>query len=188
MHLDAPIDSLIRHARNWLVLPYITPNSSVCDIGCSENPVLLKTLSKKIALGVGLDYSIPTCCVQQNLNFHSVDLNICPLPLTDAQFDFVTMLAVLEHLENPHALMQECFRILKKGGKIILTTPAPKSQKILEFFADLRIISHKEIYDHKHYFSKSELFNLLQQNQFTAINIYGKAFGFNTVAIGEKKF
>ena len=186
MHLDAPIDSLIRHARNGLVLPYITPNSSVCDIGCSENPVLLKTLSKKITLGVGLDYSIPTSCIHKNLNFHSVDLNTFPLPLTAAQFDFVTMLAVLEHLENPHGIIQECFRILKKGGQLILTTPAPKSQKILEFFADLRLISHKEIYDHKHYFSKPELFNLLQQNKFTTIDIYSKALGFNTVAIGIK--
>lgn len=186
MHLDAPIDSLIRHTRNQLVLPYITPNSSICDIGCSENPVLLKTLSKTITWGVGLDYSIPAACMHKNLRFYSVDLNTPTLPLTTAQFDFVTMLAVLEHLENPHDIIRECFRILKKGGQLLLTTPAPKSQKILEFFADLRLISHKEIYDHKHYFSKLELFNLLRQNQFTAINIHSKALGLNTLATGTK--
>lgn len=39
------------------------------------------------------------------------------------QFDLVTAVEVIEHLENPRAMMRECFRVLRHGGTLLLTTP-----------------------------------------------------------------
>lgn len=39
------------------------------------------------------------------------------------QFDIVTLVEVIEHLENPRHVFREVNRLIKKGGVVILTTP-----------------------------------------------------------------
>lgn len=41
----------------------------------------------------------------------------------DASFDLVTSVEGVEHLENPHAFLAEIHRVLKPGGRCIVTTP-----------------------------------------------------------------
>lgn len=44
------------------------------------------------------------------------------LPMADASIDLVFSTQVLEHVAEPHLYLQECFRVLKPGGKLLLTT------------------------------------------------------------------
>jgi 2-polyprenyl-3-methyl-5-hydroxy-6-metoxy-1,4-benzoquinol methylase len=46
------------------------------------------------------------------------DLRSLPGP-----FDVVTMCEILEHLENPEAVVADAFSLLKMGGRFILTCP-----------------------------------------------------------------
>jgi 2-polyprenyl-3-methyl-5-hydroxy-6-metoxy-1,4-benzoquinol methylase len=52
----------------------------------------------------------------------SGDLNRS-LPYSDATFDAVVSLEVIEHLENPRHLVREIARILKVNGRCLITTP-----------------------------------------------------------------
>jgi ubiquinone/menaquinone biosynthesis C-methylase UbiE len=45
------------------------------------------------------------------------------VPLPDGSFDTVLMSEVLEHLERPQDALAEALRLLRPGGKLILTTP-----------------------------------------------------------------
>jgi len=45
------------------------------------------------------------------------------LPFSDSCFDNVLCTEVLEHTSNPILLLNEIHRVLKKGGKLILTAP-----------------------------------------------------------------
>lgn len=45
------------------------------------------------------------------------------IPVNDASFDTALLCEVLEHLENPEKVLREAFRILKNGGKLIMSTP-----------------------------------------------------------------
>lgn len=40
----------------------------------------------------------------------------------DGQFDAITLLEVIEHLQDPHSLLQECRRILRPGGILLVGT------------------------------------------------------------------
>ncbi len=58
------------------------------------------------------------------------------IPLEDGSFDTVLMTEVLEHLEEPARGLAEAGRLLRPGGKLILTTPFmwPLHEEPRDFF------------------------------------------------------
>ncbi|MDE3196841.1 MAG: class I SAM-dependent methyltransferase, partial [Acidobacteriota bacterium] len=46
-----------------------------------------------------------------------------PLPFEDETFDTIAILEVIEHVSNERATLTELTRVLKPGGRLILTTP-----------------------------------------------------------------
>src|SRR5664279_3946205 len=81
------------------------------------------------------------------------------LPFEDNFFDVVTLLAVVEHLElsELQLLFTEIFRILKPGGRVIITTPAVWTNFILWSLAKLHLLSPEEIAEHKDLISSKQL-------------------------------
>ena len=53
------------------------------------------------------------------------------LPAPDASFDFVVAAEVIEHLENPRAVIREIFRLLRPQGRVLLSTPNNESLRSL---------------------------------------------------------
>lgn len=51
--------------------------------------------------------------------FHDINN---PFPLANDDFDTILCTGVLEHIYRPHNLFQECYRVLKKNGKLIMPT------------------------------------------------------------------
>ena len=84
------------------------------------------------------------------------------MPFEESSFDTVTMLAVLEHIENEKAILSEIHRVLVPNGKLVITVPSIWSQAFLEFLAyKLKIVSEAEIRDHKRYYNKKLLESVL---------------------------
>jgi SAM-dependent methyltransferase len=46
-----------------------------------------------------------------------------PLPFADASLDAAVSIEVIEHVEDPIAFLRELARIVKPGGRVIVTTP-----------------------------------------------------------------
>jgi ubiquinone/menaquinone biosynthesis C-methylase UbiE len=44
------------------------------------------------------------------------------MPFRDASFDVISLWDVLEHLSDPHAAVGEIARLLRPGGRLVLTT------------------------------------------------------------------
>lgn len=52
------------------------------------------------------------------------DLNKFPYkPFKDNEFDYILLDGILEHLDNPEKVIQELWRISKKGAEILITVP-----------------------------------------------------------------
>ena len=45
------------------------------------------------------------------------------LPFSSRKFDVVTMIEVLEHTNSDRQVLNECFRVLKPGGRMVLFVP-----------------------------------------------------------------
>jgi len=55
-------------------------------------------------------------------NYHKIDIESI-FPLNDNQYDYIVCLNVLEHIFNFQNTVNESFRILKPGGRMVATTP-----------------------------------------------------------------
>ena len=58
------------------------------------------------------------------VEFHLLDLSYAQLPCDDGQLDWISALEVIEHLANPRNFVREAARGLKKGGRLLISTPS----------------------------------------------------------------
>ncbi len=70
---------------------------------------------------IAVDINPQLFCFKE-ISCEKVDLNQ-DLPFKDESFHFVLCSNGIEHLEDPFHFIRECYRILKKNGKILITTP-----------------------------------------------------------------
>ena len=180
------LEPILRRIRISKIKKYIPKNCILCDIGCGFNAKFLLNISDYISKGYGFDKKIDKKRIN-NIYIQNAEIRD-NIPLEDEYVDCVTLLAVFEHLNNPTKVLSECFRILKFGGVLILTTPSPFSKPILEFLSfKLKIVSPVEIADHKHYYSKEELVKILKGVGFKNIETHSFEFGLNNLAVAFKE-
>ncbi len=93
----------------------------LADVGCGTGD-LWRALRGRFASCVGLD-AVRYDGLPADVEFHAADLDATRLPLPDASVDAAAAVEVIEHLENPRALVRELVRIVRPGGWIVITTP-----------------------------------------------------------------
>lgn len=185
-HNEPAAELLLRKIRFQIASKYISKNSIVADLGCGYHGEFLNKISYKIKAGSGFDFSIA-----KKTNFHNIKLIKCDLNKeiknNRVRFDYVVALAVLEHVKNPDSFIKMCRKILKKSGKLIITTPHSRSKKILEFLSyKLNFVSKDEIHDHKNYFTESTLRNILTKNKLKIKTLTTFEFGYNILCVSNK--
>lgn len=154
------LEPILRWMRIQRVLNYISRSSIVLDVGCGQSATFLKAISHRIKQGFGVDMKTNACQVR-NIKILKLKFDHC-LPFSNSSFDVVTMLAVLEHIEDEEQILQEIYRVLVPGGRLIITVPSVWSQPILEFLAyRLSVVSEAEIRDHKKYYNRKRLEKVL---------------------------
>lgn len=163
---------------------YIKKGDIVADLGCGYNGKFLVYVYRRIKQGVGYDVSVSKKSPKSNIILKKADLN--DNFANGRKFDKVTALAVLEHVESPMHFIKQARLLLKKNGRLILTTPQKSGKPFLEFLATLGIISKEEILDHKNYFDKQTLKKLLKTSGFRNVKVETFEMGFNLIAVAKK--
>lgn len=181
------LDKFISRYRLFAVIRYIKKDDIVLDLGCGVQHYLLTGGKNKFKFGYGLDYDIED---SQAGNLILIKHRCAgSLPVKDNFFDKVFLLAVLEHIEEKDVpgLFLEFSRILKKNGRVIITTPTPRAKPVLEFLAlKLKVVTPEEVTDHKHYYLAEEIRNLAEKSGLRIIKARCFQLGFNCLYILEK--
>jgi len=101
----------------------------MCDIGCAKGYLVYEFRQMGVeAYGVDVSgYALSKAFESTKSFLRKVDLNSEGLPFPDAYFDLLTCLALVEHLTNLSHALREFNRVLKIGGKILVTTPDPRT-------------------------------------------------------------
>jgi len=182
------LEPVLSHLRMLKVIKYIKrySNPIVLDIGCGKKYSLLNRLKNKIDKGYGIDQHITN---QSSQNIKLIKNNLeHGIPLHNNEIDVITMLAVLEHLNNPLFILSEIERVLKPGGMILLTVPTIWSEPVLQFLSfKLGIVDPIQIKDHKTYYNQQLLMELFSnvEGLFIEEHKYFQCF-MNNFVIGIK--
>jgi SAM-dependent methyltransferase len=105
------------------LLPYCR-DAVVLEAGCGEGygAALLATVARTV---VGLDYDLlATAHVTRTYpQVHVLRGNLVGLPVATGSVDVVANLQVIEHLWDQPGFLAECWRVLRPGGHLLVTTP-----------------------------------------------------------------
>lgn len=130
VRLDHPV-ALLR-AENAVRMPWISeiiakshPGGALLDVGCGAG-LLSNPLAEKGFEVTGIDLSESSLTVakmyDKTKSVKYLKANAESLPFENESFDLVCALDLLEHVENPGAVIAEAGRVLKKNGLFFFHT------------------------------------------------------------------
>jgi SAM-dependent methyltransferase len=150
------------------LLPPTARGGALLDIGCGSHPLFL--LQADVTHRYGVDRLVPAAGRSVGgiqLVCHDVAANP-ELPFDGEAFDAVAMLAVFEHIPpaSLHRLLTDIRRVLRPGGRLILTTPAGWTDPILRALVRLRLVSGEEIEEHQQQYDRDGIVRWLERAGF----------------------
>ena len=141
------LDVLLQNWRIDKARPYVAPGARVLDIGCDDG-ALFRRFAELIGEGVGIDDDL--AAPVRSDRYHLIPGHF-PQDLEDGRpFDVIALLAVLEHVpeERQHGLAEACAKHLVPGGHLVVTTPSPLVDPILDALKLLRLIDGMALEEH----------------------------------------
>jgi len=149
-------------------------DAKVLDLGCGTGGNLEMLLDFGSVTGVEMDTEAAALASQRGIAPVSQGSLPDELPLFDAGFDLVTMLDVLEHIEQEDASLSAVKQLLEPGGHLLLTVPA------FEFLWG----PHDESHHHKRRYRARSLRTALEAAGFRVIRLsYYNTWLFPPVAL-----
>jgi len=121
-----------------LIRPHLNPDSRLLEVGCGAGNLLLQATVRG-------SYPVALDLAMQALTFVRARLRETQsgpeaprdfaclqsvgehLPLVSRSFDCILLSEVIEHLEAPQISVREAARVLRTGGRLLVTTPNYRS-------------------------------------------------------------
>jgi SAM-dependent methyltransferase len=105
------------------------PFGKVLDAGCGRGLYTRYVLPKAESL-TAVDFAADNVSTLRRRlakwkNLTLLQGSITDLPLEDRQFDLVMMCEVLEHIDDDRKALSEIARVIKPGGRFIISVPVP---------------------------------------------------------------
>ena len=163
----------------------------VLELGCGYRATQLITLEPKLKRGIGVDFQIaPELQALERFTFYQGTIEETLPKLESETVDAVLLISVLEHLTEPHFVIQSAWKMLKPSGLLLINVPTWLGKRFLEFSAfRLGLSSNVEMDDHKMYYGKRDLWPILVRSGFkpSEIRLRYHKFGLNLFAPARKR-
>lgn len=109
----------------WVVKKYAF-DGKILDVGCGQKPY--RNIFRNCREYIGIDFK--HFSVNKEFEFRKPDiyfsgdyLTTHKLPFKDETYDHAVSFQVLEHHKKPDVMISEIFRVVKKGGYVLITVP-----------------------------------------------------------------
>ena len=154
---------------------YLSPKSKVLDIGCGDGSFLRKAKENFVCTGIEISGYLASLA-RKHSGFRVISGNFLDMEFNNEEYDGVTLISLLEHLDDPLQAVKKCSEFLRPGGILLLKTVN---------YSCLNRRIKKERWtgfrppDHVVYFNPYNLKLLLKKAGFGKIKISGMPFNDN---------
>ncbi len=104
--------------------PALPPNPRVLDVGCGDALFFPKLREFGDVRGIEIDTSLLTPAGPDRARIHTQPLGDPAYADWAGAFDLITALDVVEHIEQDAWAVAEMVKMLKPGGRLLMTVPA----------------------------------------------------------------
>lgn len=185
------LSRFLTHARLSRVAKHL--GREVLDAGCGYGE-LLDYLPAHVQSVTLLDRSperLPRLearlsCRVIEARFVLGDIGAGEVSLPSVAFDTVVMAALLEHLNSPGAALREVRRLLKPGGKLVLTTPTPLGGRLHAWGSRLGLTYREAAEEHEGFFDYDALNHLLNDEGLICERYERFLLGMNQLVVALK--
>jgi SAM-dependent methyltransferase len=151
------------------------PASRVLDVGCGTglNAGFLKARGHSVT-GVDISPVAIERFTSQGFEGFVCDVSAQSLPVGNDTFDLVYASEVIEHCTDTETFLGELFRVLRPGGKLVLSTPNSAFWPYRILAAAGRTPSEYQHQGHVRFFSQKSLRRAVENAGFGAVNVSGR--------------
>ncbi len=162
--------------RRRFLLDAVRPGDRVLDVGCGEGfftAALLEAGAHPLGVDVAREPLRRARLRAPRAQLRLVEDGM-PLPIADASFDAVWAGEVIEHVADTSGWLSELRRVLRPGGRLLLSTPAHDRLAVLALA--LRARAFDEHFDprsdHLRFYTARTLRALLEDFRFEQVRIH----------------
>lgn len=182
---NGKLSAFLERARWEQIAPLVRSGDHVLDLACNEGG-LLNYLPKDVHY-TGVDISEVAIRRARarfpNQTFQILDIASPSVAVLGTEkFDVITMLAFLEHVDDPGDVLARYAPYLKPDGQIAITTPAPYGRLIHDWGAKIGLFSKQGAEEHKDFLNHATLQAIADKARLELKTYRHFLFGFNQLA------
>lgn len=151
----------------------VSPDARILDAGCGAGPAL-RFLKQRGFVPFGSDL-IEYPLMQARRLVPDAPLAQCDsdraLPYREDSFDIILMSEVIEHVASPEFTLRECYRVLRAGGAVAMTTPNLWDARRLYYPALGKVWSGEADATHQTLFNPQTLRRVLERAGFRRVRV-----------------
>jgi 2-polyprenyl-3-methyl-5-hydroxy-6-metoxy-1,4-benzoquinol methylase len=162
-----PYDFNIKNVREFFKQFITGANNIILDASCNKGTIDNELQSYGKVYGVDISKKI----IQEAKNFSPqskyIINNVMQLSFKNCTFDIIISMHTIEHLYEPQLFLNECYRVLKNNGFLLMTWP-PTNEYSMINKNDCNYIIDKHIWN----LPINKIFEFCENASFKKINDY----------------